>query len=101
MNKPWPWPQFHCGVKKGEMSVISAGKGVGRTMNKAEQLESVVGEDIMTLAERATFDSVATGICMNEGCDYTTEVEPDASEGHCEECRTPTVMSCLVLLGII
>lgn len=46
-------------------------------------------------------DSVAPGICMNDGCDYITEVEPDQSEGYCENCDTCTVTSALVLAGAI
>ena len=46
-------------------------------------------------------DSVSPGICMNPGCRYTTEVEPDQSQGYCEICGTRTVKSALVLAGII
>ena len=31
-------------------------------------------------------DSVCPAICMTEGCDYTTEKEPDQTEGYCEAC---------------
>jgi len=40
-------------------------------------------------------------ICMNEGCDYTTDMEPDQDRGWCEECKTNTVKSALVLYRII
>jgi hypothetical protein len=46
-------------------------------------------------------DSVCPAICMTEGCDYTTEMEPDQSEGFCEECGGNTVTSALVLAGLI
>ena len=46
-------------------------------------------------------DSVSPAICMNEGCDYTTEMEPDQDRGWCEACGTNTVASALVLGGII
>lgn len=39
--------------------------------------------------------------CRNPGCDYSTEVEPDSSDGWCEECNENFVVSCLVLAGII
>lgn len=58
-------------------------------------------EDVMELLERATFDSVSPGICTNEGCDYSTEVEPDSDSGWCENCETNTVKSALMLAGII
>jgi len=41
---------------------------------------------------------VVPGICMNPGCDYTTEVEPDQCAGWCEECSSPTVKSVIELL---
>ena len=46
-------------------------------------------------------DSVCPAICMTEGCDYTTEMEPDQEEGYCEACGGNTVVSALVLAGII
>lgn len=55
-------------------------------------------EDLMA---EAAFDSVVPGICENDGCDYTTEVEPDCDEGHCECCQTNTVKSAFVLAGCI
>ena len=44
------------------------------------------------------FDSVVPGICYR--CGYTTEVEPDG-RGWCEECNKPTVISVLLLGGLI
>jgi len=41
------------------------------------------------------------GICMNPGCDYTTQVEPDSNSGWCEICETNTVASGFILLGVI
>ena len=46
-------------------------------------------------------DSVSPGICVRQGCDYTCQVEPDQDMGWCEECRTQTVQSVLVLPGLI
>lgn len=68
---------------------------------KLDTLCELEGLDEMEMLEQATFDSVALGICANEGCDYTTTVEPDCATGYCEECETNTVKSCLVLAGII
>lgn len=55
-------------------------------------------ESDLDMMEAATFDSVSPGICMNDGCDYTTEVEPDCYDGYCECCETNTVKSGLELL---
>jgi hypothetical protein len=46
-------------------------------------------------------DSVCPAICMTEGCDYTTEMEPDQEEGYCETCGGNTVVSALILAGLI
>lgn len=46
-------------------------------------------------------DSVCPAICMTEGCDYITEMEPDQDEGYCEACGGNTVTSALVLMGFI
>jgi hypothetical protein len=46
-------------------------------------------------------DSVCPAICMTEGCDYTAEMEPDQREGYCEACGGNTVVSALVLAGLI
>ena len=46
-------------------------------------------------------DSVCPAICMTEGCDYTTEMEPDQDRGFCEVCGGQTVASALALAGLI
>lgn len=57
-------------------------------------------DDAMDMLEEVNVDSVVPGICLN--CkEYTCGVEPDSSEGWCEECGTNTVQSCLVMAGII
>jgi hypothetical protein len=46
-------------------------------------------------------DAVVPAICTNPGCDYTEGMEPDQDQGWCPECKTNTVVSCLVLGGIL
>jgi hypothetical protein len=46
-------------------------------------------------------DSVCPAICMTEGCNYTTEMEPDQDAGYCEACGGNTVTSALILAGLI
>jgi len=70
-------------------------------MGKLQDLADIEGMDEMEMLEEATCDSVAKGICMNPGCDYSTTVEPDCTDGFCEECETQTVQSCLVIAGLI
>jgi hypothetical protein len=53
------------------------------------------------LLQAAATDSVSPAICMTEGCDYTTEMEPDQDQGYCEACGGNTVASALILAGLI
>jgi hypothetical protein len=47
------------------------------------------------------FDTVCPAICMTEGCDHTAEMEHDQREGYCEACGGNTMVSALVLAGVI
>jgi len=46
-------------------------------------------------------DNICPAICMTEGCDHTTEMESDQDAGYCEACGGNTVVSALVLAGLI
>jgi len=70
-------------------------------MSKLERLAEIEGMEVMELLEAATFDSVAHSICKNPNCNYTTMMEPDQDAGWCEECEDSTVVSCLVLAGML
>lgn len=56
-------------------------------------------EDPLELIQAYALDSKCPAICMNEECDYTAFMEPDQEEGWCDECKTTTVVSALVLAG--
>jgi hypothetical protein len=56
---------------------------------------------VMKMLEEASFDSVVQGICKNNNCDYSTDVEPDQTQGWCEECEAGTVVSPLIIAGLI
>ena len=61
-------------------------------------------EDENELFAAAMADSVCPAICCNPdnpACDYTEEKEPDSREGWCEECGAGTMVSALVLGGLI
>jgi len=70
-------------------------------MSKLRELAEIEGTSIDQLLEEGTFDSVCAGICTNKGCSYTNTVEPDCTEGWCEECEEGSVKSALILAGII
>jgi len=68
---------------------------------KLEILCDQYGSSVEELLEEWGVDSVAPGVCMNPGCDYSTEYEPDQRRGWCEVCGTQSVRSFLVLLGVV
>ena len=74
-------------------------------MSRSELLRKLADDygfdDVMDMMEAATFDSVAPAICTTPGCGYTTNMEPDQDRGWCEACAKNTVVSCLILGGII
>lgn len=53
------------------------------------------------LVEHYIFDGVMPAICMNPGCGYSTEMEPDQDHGWCESCGTNTLKAASILLGVI
>lgn len=63
---------------------------------EAEGFDSL--DDLLAIA---ALDCVCPAICMTEGCDHTAEMEPDQAEGCCEACGGNTVVSVLVLAGLI
>lgn len=68
---------------------------------KLQTLASCWGDVLASILEAGVSDGVCAGICVNEGCDYCTEVEPDCTDGWCEICRTNSVSSALVLAYMI
>jgi hypothetical protein len=58
--------------------------------SKLDQLASTWGMSVSELIETYALDDVAPGICMNPGCTYSTEYEPDQQKGWCEECGSRT-----------
>ena len=75
-------------------------KGASRE-EKLVRLARDAGLSVDEMLRQVVFDSVSPGICMNPGCDYTTDVEPDQDQGWCEVCDTTTVMSASRLAGVI
>ncbi len=64
-------------------------------------IESEGFENEEALLAAAVSDSVCPAICMNDGCDYTAEMEPDQDRGWCEVCGTGSMASALILAGLI
>ena len=73
-----------------------------RDQAKLQKLLEIEGYDSLEELLEAVFsDSVSPAICMNEGCNYTSEMEPDQTEGWCEECQTNSMKAAPVLAGLI
>ena len=53
------------------------------------------------MLESYLWEGTMPAICMNKGCDYSTEYEPDQDKGWCESCSTNTVTSAAVLMGVM
>jgi hypothetical protein len=56
-------------------------------------------EDIDEMFANAVCDSLVAAICPE--CGYTTDMEPNQDQGWCEMCEKNTVVSVLVLGGLI
>jgi hypothetical protein len=72
-----------------------------RTAKLAALIEIEGYDTTQELLEAVLFDSVSPAICLNEGCAFTCEMEPDQDAGYCEECRTNTMVAAPVLAGLI
>ena len=71
-------------------------------MDKLHQLADNWGFDEPTdMLESYLWEGTMPAICMNKGCDYSTEYEPDQNKGWCECCSTNTVTSAAVLMGVM
>jgi len=74
-------------------------------MSKQTKLETLLNlegfENDIKAGTEWISDSVVPGICMNSDCDATYDYEPDQTQGWCEECSTNTVVSGLVLMGVV
>ncbi len=69
--------------------------------SKLVRLAEDCGFSVDEFIDRYAIDSVVPGICRHEHCDYCAEYEPDQRAGWCEECSTGSVVSGLVLAGLI
>jgi hypothetical protein len=71
-------------------------------MSKLKTLAESEGyESVEEMLEASTWDSVVPAICTNKDCNATYSYEPDCDRGWCDECKTNSVKSCLVLAGVI
>ena len=81
------------------MPSVSAAEKQRLKLDKLIEIEGF--PNVEALLEATITDSVSPAICMNDGCSYSAEMEPDQDRGWCEECGTNSMKSALVLAGII
>lgn len=62
-------------------------------------LEEITGKSLMDMVQDSLFESSVDAICVE--CGDTSEMEPDQTGGYCENCKTNTIVSGLVLGGVI
>ena len=72
-----------------------------RVAKLAKLVEIKCCDSVDELLEAVFSDAVSPAICMNEGCDFTCEMEPDQDAGYCEECHANTMKTAPVLAGLI
>ena len=71
-------------------------------MSKLSALCSAEGfDDPLEMIEDYMDEGGIPGICMNKGCDATYNYEHDCREGWCSVCKTNSVTSVMMLMGII
>ncbi len=73
-----------------------------KTVDEAlDVLAEEYGEDPDDIAETYIEDSICPGVCMNDDCKQTYEYEPDSKDGWCNSCKTNSVESLYILMGVI
>jgi len=63
------------------------------------EAEGLAGLDDLSALMAA--DNICPAICMTEGCDHVAPMESDQEEGYCEKCGGNTMVSALILAGLI
>ena len=71
-------------------------------MSKLHELANIFGFDTANAMAMANMDTCShPAICTKDGCDYTTELDPDAMDDTCDECGCKSVTSFGVLMGCV
>jgi hypothetical protein len=78
-------------------TIVLSGKGA-KLMKLCDSEGLTEIDDLLALS---VADSMCPAICMTEGCDHIAPMESDQEEGHCESCGGNTMVSALILAGLI
>lgn len=94
------WGADACWFIKGLIGV--APKNPEEPKMKNEQLAQDWGYlTVVEMLEANLHETMVPGICMEDGCDYSTDVEKDQAKGWCEICGKNNVQSCFEIEGLI
>ncbi|MCP1747546.1 MULTISPECIES: hypothetical protein [Bradyrhizobium] len=80
------------------MSNISLAQRVQKLVTLCDQRGFQDLDDLLLVA---LLKDASPAICMTEGCNNTIDMEPDQDQGFCEACGGNTIISALVLAGLI
>ncbi|PPQ14550.1 hypothetical protein CV770_36330 [Bradyrhizobium sp. AC87j1] len=80
------------------MSNISLAQRVQKLVTLCDQRGF---QDLDDLLLAALLKDASPAICMTAGCNNTADMEPDQDQGFCEACGGKTIVSALVLAGLI
>ena len=80
------------------MSNIVLSTKAAKLMRVCEAEGFATVDDLLVLL---VVDNVCPAICTTEGCDHIDRMESDQEEGYCETCSGNTMVSVLVLAGLI
>ena len=67
----------------------------------AKIMAAEIFDSVDELIEACYFDSVAPAICAEPGCGHIDDLEPDQQDGWCEVCHKNSMVSALILAGMI
>jgi hypothetical protein len=80
------------------MSTIELTNKAAKLMKLCDAAGYKTYEDLL---RASVADNICPAICMTEGCDHVADMESDQVEGYCEACGGNTVVSVMVLAGLI
>jgi hypothetical protein len=67
----------------------------------AKLVENGGYDDEFELFETAIMATLCPAICIRERCDNMEDLDPDQNQGWCSKCKTNTMVSVLLLGGLI
>ena len=78
-------------------------------MKREDHYQRVIKENygsedrLIEIIERdgLVFDSLCECHCINPGCQHSEELEQDQRRGYCEECKDNSLVSIMIMIGVM